>query len=70
MPVKRAATLIAILWVVSIFLGTVPLFATDLFSYGLSYFTFQYLPVGRDLQVRMLSFIYCTLMLYYSACIF
>ena len=55
MPIKRAVTLIAILWVVSIFLGTLPLFATDLFSYGLSHFTFQYLPVGRNLQVQMLT---------------
>jgi len=50
---KKAILVVATIWVVSLLLGFLPLLAESVVVYGLSYFTFQYIPVLKALEVSI-----------------
>ena len=50
---KKAILVVATIWIASFLLGFLPLLAKDVVVYGLSYFTFQYIPILKAIEVRV-----------------
>ena len=49
---KKAILVVAVIWIASLLLGFLPLLAENTIVYGLSYGTFQYIPIFREIAVR------------------
>ena len=49
---KKAITMVVLLWIGTILLSFLPVLAKDVVVYGLSYYTFQYIPVVIPIAVR------------------
>ena len=48
---KKAIMMVVFLWIGSILLSFLPVLAKDAVIYGLSYYTFQYIPVVMPVSV-------------------
>ena len=57
---KKAKTMVVLLWIGSILLSFLPVLAKDAVVYGLSYYTFQYIPVIMPVAVRKCEIAYNT----------